>query len=89
MEIVIEKGIPAPEEKISFKPHLDKLKVGESFRVPHRYIKQLRTAVGNANSKSERKYVVAMVEAGKDGEPDIDHAQDNESKVFARAWRTQ
>lgn len=78
-EIKIEKNIPPPPPKPKFKQHLDKLEVGESFRVDIEHWASLRNAAGNANRATNKQFTVQKKkERPKRGE---------RLKEYARVWR--
>lgn len=82
MDIVIDSGIPIPKERPLFKSHIDKLEVGESFRVDPEYWTSLRNAASNMNKRTEKRFVVNKVR-----EP-VNHARpDDTAAEFVRIWR--
>lgn len=79
--IKIEKDVPVPRPRNKFKEYLDKLEVGESFRVTLDQWPALRNAAGNANKKTNKKFTVKKVqEQPSKGRKKID---------YARVWRTE
>ena len=82
MDIVIDTGVPIPKERPNFKSYIDKLEVGESFRVDPEYWTSLRNAASNMNKRTEKRFVVNKVK-----EP-VDTAKpDGIIREFVRIWR--
>ncbi len=82
MDIVIDTGIPVPKERPNFKAYIDKLEVGESFRVDPEYWTSLRNAASNMNKRTEKRFVVNKVT-----EP-VDALKPNSKEgEFVRIWR--
>ena len=82
MEINIDSGVPVPKERPNFKQHLEKLEVGQSFRVDPDYWTSLRNAASNMNKRTDKSFVVHKVE-----EPvNLDKPNGSKSQ-FVRVWR--
>ncbi len=82
MEINIDNGVPVPKERPNFKQHLEKLEVGQSFRVDPDYWTSIRNAASNMNKRTDKGFVVHKVkEAVNLDKPDGRQAQ------FVRVWR--
>ncbi len=82
MDIVIDDGIPVPKERPNFKSHIDRLEVGQSFRVDPEYWTSLRNAASNMNKRTEKRFVVNKVR-----EPVNTVKPDGTEGEFVRIWR--
>lgn len=82
MDIVIDDGIPVPKERPNFKSHIDKLEVGQSFRVDPEYWTSLRNAASNMNKRTEKRFVVNKVK-----EPVDASKPGSKEGEFVRIWR--
>ena len=85
MSIVIEDKIPVPKERPNFRQYLQKLTVGQSFRVEIEDASQLRNAVNNMNkrNKDKKHFVVRKVT-----EKIFPKSKRNsQEKEFVRVWR--
>jgi hypothetical protein len=82
MDIVIDNGIAIPKERPNFKRHIDKLEVGQSFRVDPEFWTSLRNAASNMNKRTEKQFVVNKV-----SEPVDPTKPDGKETEFARIWR--
>lgn len=82
MDIVIDDGIPVPKERPNFKEHIDKLDVGQSFRVDSEYWTSLRNAASNMNKRTEKRFVVNKV-----NEPVDPSKPSGKEGSFVRIWR--
>lgn len=80
-EIKIDDNIPPPQPRPQFKKHLDRLEVGQSFRVEIEQWASLRNAAGNANRQTNKQFTVKKVrERPKPRE---------KMKDYARVWRVK
>lgn len=80
--IKIEANIPIPKPRTQYKSWLDKLAVGQTFRVSIENWSALRNAAGNSNKKSNKKFTVRKVsEPVKKG--------GRTEREYARVWRTK
>lgn len=81
-KITIDTGIEPPAPRPTFKKFIDKLEVGESFRVPIESWASIRNAAGNANRASNKKFTVQKVsEQIRKGSKKLSD--------YARIWRTK
>lgn len=93
LNIVIEDDVQQPEVRVNFKQYLDKLKVGQSFRVDAEHKDQLRNAVSNAQRRSPpKKFMVRKVKEPVNSRKVVGSISDGRrtrGKVeeFARVWR--
>lgn len=87
MDITIDSGIPVPKERPNFKSHIDKLEVGQSFRVDPEYWTSLRNAASNMNKRTEKRFVVNKVTEPVDLSK-VSHAGPmTKTGEFVRIWR--
>jgi len=82
MEIRIESGIPIPKERPQFKSHIEKMEIGDSFRVHVEHWTSLRNAASNMNKRTAKKFVVQKVK-----EPINPDRKTGEKIEFVRIWR--
>ena len=80
-EIRIENDVPMPPDRPTWKKHVDKLNVGQSFRVEIRHWASLRNAATNQNRKGNKRYKTQKV---KERPGPGKKVQD-----FARVWRVK
>lgn len=80
-EIKIDNNIPPPQERPRFREPIDKLEVGQSFRVEIERWASLRNAAGKATRSTNKKFTVKKVR---------ERPKKNEKmKDYARVWRVK
>ena len=80
-EIRIDSDFPMPPERPTWKKHLDRLDVGQSFRVDIKHWASLRNAATNQNRKGNKRYSTKKVKERP--------TKGQKVREFARVWRVK